>query len=613
LVEKAFAKALGSYEAIHTIKIQKALLHLTGGSVQQYNLRDEVARADCVNDQQAWLEFKNRVARDGILLLLPDDKRQDLSYDNADQQLLEASAGGDGAKTAMLKEDYFVPNHLYSVVMVRDIGGYELVLMHNPWNHEGYSWAGEWSDASNDWDLYPELQVELEKDPSVPWRRRNPNGYFWISFRSLVKFFNRMYHCLIFPNDRYNFYCVRGECRGRHAGGPLATIRDREVVLKESHQSKVTALQKATAAHVIDGDPSWFNNPQYRIYSKSNATIYVSVIPLGNGEEGDAEQAQMSITMVSSPMHSSSSLHVPVHIWEVSQFEVVGTDKFEHGPILSRGQETSIWNVEIDTRHYYHIIPNTIRRGKEGDYILRVFSSRPVFMETVPPMSMTSISGEWKRVGDLDTTGGPPKLVQADGSKKENPKFCQNPQYHLQIANPYGKDEIYLKVVLRKHEHRQSSKHSSSKHTAANAATDEKRANATMGLVICKADVLDENVSKGKKKAPRQNKLGELIPMKESTLRRNRDDQLAHDSMAASAVAAPKTILRKLVLDDAAYHVETTFTSKQETCIFYPKLPRSWIPNGLLIIPCVNDKGIKCPFDLEIYASEEISLAALPE
>lgn len=390
LVEKAFAKALGSYEAIHTIKVQKALLHLTGGSVQQYNLRDEVARADAVNDHQAWVDFKARVAKDGILLLLPDDKRQDLSYDNTDQQLLEsAGAGGDGGKAAMLKEDFFVPNHLYSVVMVRDVGGYELVLMHNPWNHEGYTWTGEWSDGSNDWDLYPELQVELEKDPAVPWRRRQPNGYFWISFRSLVKYFNRLYHCLIFPNDRYNFYCVRGECRGRHAGGPLATVRDKDVVLKEAHQSRVTSLQKATAATVIDGDPSWFNNPQYRLYSKANATVYVSIIPLGNGEEGDAEQAQMSVTMVASPMHSASSLHVPVHVWEMSQFDVVGTDKFEHGPILSRGQESSIWGVEIDSHHYYHIVPNTMRRGKEGKK--RVREGEAVVQGVVSPLCVTPI------------------------------------------------------------------------------------------------------------------------------------------------------------------------------------------------------------------------------
>lgn len=515
LVEKAFAKALGSYEAVSTIKVQKALLHLTGGSVQQYNLRDEVGRMDALGDQHSWSEFKNKLSKDGLLLLLPEEKKADLSYDNADHGAMEGapSAGADAGKP-MVREDYFVPNHLYSVVMVRDIGGYELVLMHNPWNHEGYAWTGEWSDQSNDWDLYPELQVELEKDPSIPWKRSRPNGFFWISFRQLVKHFNRMYHCLIFPNDKYNFYCVRGECRGRQAGGPLNTLRDRDVVLKEAHQSKVHALQKATAAAVIDGDSSWFNNPQYRIHATSNATVYFSIIPLGNGEDGDAEQAQMSVTVLSSAKHSASSLHVPLHLWEVSQFEVVGTDKFENGPIIARGQETSIWQVEVDHRHYYHIVPNTPRRGKEGDFILRVFSSRPLYMETIPPISLTSIVSEWKRVGDLDTTGGPPSILQADGTKKDNPKFCQNPQYHLQIANPYGKDEVYLKVVVRKQDHRQghsSKSNSKSGSSANNAAADEKRLNAMVGLVVSKAEVLDETAGKSKKKQPRQNKLGEVM------------------------------------------------------------------------------------------------------
>ena len=31
--------------------------------------------------------------------------------------------------------------------------------MHNPWHDSNYTWTGEWSDQSNDWDLYPELLV----------------------------------------------------------------------------------------------------------------------------------------------------------------------------------------------------------------------------------------------------------------------------------------------------------------------------------------------------------------------------------------------------------------------------------------------------------------------
>ena len=144
--------------------------------------------------------------------------------------------------------------------------------------------------------------------------------------------------------------------------------------------------------------------------------------------------------------------------------------------------------------------------------MLRVFSAKPIQMEAVPQIPVISQSGEWKRVGDVDTTGGPPTVLQADGvTHKDNSKWCQNPQYHVQIANPYGKDEIYLKIVLRKNDHNArggGGKTSSSNQKS--SANDDKKANATLGLVICKAEVLEENVSKAKKKAPRQNKLGEV-------------------------------------------------------------------------------------------------------
>lgn len=680
LVEKAFAKAMGSYEAISHLKIQKALLHLTGGSVQHYQLRDDVSRLDAVNDQYAWSEFKARLLKDGIILLLPEEKKVDVDG--------EAAVGGGGhgflppqgdspapaenkihPNRDTHKEDYFIPNRVYSVILTKDIGGYELVLMHCPWSHPSYLWSGEWSDSSSDWEQYPELLVEIERDPNIPWRRRQPNGYFWISFRQLIKFFNKMYVCLIFPNDKFNFYCIRGECRGRQAGGPLQTVRDRETVLKEANKSRTIAVQKATAAVVVDGDAAWFNNPQYRLnvtppHGLSNhahshhhshqgaqaggatsVMAYISIIPLGNGDDGDAEQAQMAVTILSSPKTSPSSLHVPIHLWDVSQFEVVAVDKFENGPILARGQETSIWAIELDSHHYYHIVPNTSRRGREGDFILRVFTSRPVYMETIPPMHVITTAGEWKRVGDLDTTGGPPFLLAnggqehgANGGKhhqhhKDNAKWCQNPQYHLQVANPYGKDELYLKIVLRKHDAKSVSGASGkgggggstgagSKASAASAAAmaaDEKKNNAMVGLIICKAEALDESVSKSKKKAPRQNKLGEPIPNKASSLKKRREDDLSGNANTSpiqppsGSSLVPKTVLRKLSVDPEAYHVMSTFCSKTETTIFYPKLPRSWMPDGLLLVPCLSEKGVKGHYDLEVYSSDDVLLTALPE
>lgn len=83
--------------------------------------------------------------------------------------------------------------------------------------------------------------------------------------------------------------------------------------------------------------------------------------------------------------------------------------------------------------------------------------------------------------------------------------------------------------------------------------------------------------------------------------------------MKSMEISKPKTILRKLSVDPHAYHLVTSFCSKTESAVFFPKIPRAWIPNGLLIVPCLSEKNVKGSFDLEVYASEKIYLNALPE
>ena len=78
---------------------------------------------------------------------------------------------------------------------------------------------GEWSDQSNEWDMVPEVLYGVENDPTIPWSRYHPNGYFWVSFRNLVNYFNKTYYCKLFPNDKYHFYCSHGACRSKQSGG----------------------------------------------------------------------------------------------------------------------------------------------------------------------------------------------------------------------------------------------------------------------------------------------------------------------------------------------------------------------------------------------------------
>jgi hypothetical protein len=254
-VEKAFAKAMGSYEEIPNIKIQKALLHLTGGSVQHVSLRDEVSKNDIISDSTAWTEFKKRFENDTLILIYPIEKKinDNDNNNNEDINIYDPDSlknnnnnknSNQQQNNAQQQHNYFIPDMLYSVVACREVSGYELVLMHNPWKNSLYNWTGDWSDSSPDWDLFPSILNEFEKDTKIPWTRKNPIGYFWISFRNLVKFFNKSYYCKLFPNDKYSFYCVRGECKDRHSGGPLVTVKDMESVLKAAAVSKSNALQK---------------------------------------------------------------------------------------------------------------------------------------------------------------------------------------------------------------------------------------------------------------------------------------------------------------------------------------------------------------------------------
>ena len=80
-----------------------------------------------------------------------------------------------------------------------------------------------------------------------------------------------------------------------------------------------------------------------------------------------------------------------------------------------------------------------------------------------------------------------------------------------------------------------------------------------------------------------------------------------------------KKVLRKTnlitggPLADAEYVLESTFSSKKEACIYFPKLPRSVIPSGFVIVPCLNVPGVRAKYDLEVYCSEKFELNLIPE
>jgi len=103
------------------------------------------------------------------------------------------------------------------------------------------------------------------------------------------------------------------------------------------------------------------------------------------------------------------------------------------------------------------------------------------------------------------------------------------------------------------------------------------------------------------------------VAAKPSSLKKKKSATAAPDERLASKGASDKTVLRKLFIAPDAYCQQTSYSSKTEAVVYFPRMPRSWLPNGLLLVPCLSERGVKGSFDLEIHCSEPVSIRALPE
>ena len=97
------------------------------------------------------------------------------------------------------------------------------------------------------------------------------------------------------------------------------------------------------------------------------------------------------------------------------------------------------------------------------------------------------------------------------------------------------------------------------------------------------------------------------------------DSEFGLDPGAPSGSAKPaetKIILRKSEVPAAnsgKYALLTSFAHKSDCCVYYPKVPRAWMPEGLVVIPCLSEKGVRGQFDLDVFCSEPVKLTVLPD
>ncbi|KAI4386305.1 hypothetical protein MLD38_004246 [Melastoma candidum] len=184
VLEKAYAKLHGSYEALEGGLVQDALVDLTGGAGEEIDMRSAQAQIDLASGR-LWSQLL-RFKQEGFLL----------------------GAGSPSGSDVHVSSSGIVQGHAYSVLQVREVDGHKLVQVRNPWANE-VEWNGPWSDSAPEWT--DRMRHKLKHIP------QSKDGIFWMSWQDFQIHFRSIYVCRIYPPEMR--YSVHGQWRGYSAGG----------------------------------------------------------------------------------------------------------------------------------------------------------------------------------------------------------------------------------------------------------------------------------------------------------------------------------------------------------------------------------------------------------
>lgn len=196
-LEKAYAKAFGSYQAIVAGFPWQALEDLTGFPAYSFDDRWKEAQTDSkVRDKL--FESLNRWNEKKYLLSIATPGEGKLTMAGRQLSTNEAKVLFDKAGLGA--------GHAYSVLDVKHFPLHQLCLLkiRNPWG-SNVEWTGDWGDKSPLWGHYPIIKLACRPE-------KKADGTFWMEWKDVVKFFDSGSVCFRCGNffNSWNDYRVYG-------------------------------------------------------------------------------------------------------------------------------------------------------------------------------------------------------------------------------------------------------------------------------------------------------------------------------------------------------------------------------------------------------------------
>uniref|UniRef100_A0A6Q2Z043 Calpain-1 catalytic subunit n=1 Tax=Esox lucius TaxID=8010 RepID=A0A6Q2Z043_ESOLU len=346
LMEKAYAKLNGCYEALSGGSTSEGFEDFTGGVTETYDLKK--APSDLYS-------IMSRAVERGSLLGCSIDLTPlcvCFLSSLTGPFLCPQITGNSDMEAVTFKK--LVKGHAYSLTGVEQVSYRgimtKLVRVRNPWGQ--VEWTGAWSDK--EWDgVDPEVRGRLQM--------RSEDGEFWMSFNDFLNEFSRLEICNLTADAlestqlmKWSSAMYPGEWRrGSTAGG----CRNFPATFWINPQFKITLEHPDTADHT---DCSFLVGLMQKDRRKARR------------EGKDMETIGFAVYEARGLYRGTTGVHLKRDFF------------LTHGSAAR--SETFINLREVSSRlklppGEYIIVPSTFESQKEGDFVLRVFSEKPANSE----------------------------------------------------------------------------------------------------------------------------------------------------------------------------------------------------------------------------------------
>ncbi|XP_029708156.2 calpain-A isoform X4 [Aedes albopictus] len=392
LLEKAYAKLHGSYEALKGGTTCEAMEDFTGGVTEMYDLKDQT----------------------------PPNLYAIIEKGFQRNSMFACSIEPDPHVTEAETREGLIRGHAYSITKIKlaDIvtpstsGKIPLIRLRNPWGNEA-EWNGAWSDQSVEWRYIPDEQKEelgLNFDN---------DGEFWMSYRDFTRYFDRIEICNLSPDSLSDEQVNRGKLRWE-----MSTFEGEWAI-------------GSTAGGCRNYLQTFWHNPQYVVHLED---------PDADDEEGNCTViiALMQKNRRSRRNMGVDCLTIGFAVYRVTERDLaqkpLKMNFFKYNASVARSP--AFINLrEVSCRFKlppgdYLIVPSTFEPNEEGEFLIRVFSECKNSMEE---------NDEEVGVGEIDDRIAPDVPVPSQPS----PQRQAMERLFLDVAGADGEvDWVELKRIL---------------------------------------------------------------------------------------------------------------------------------------------------------------------